>query len=265
MVRKKRRSEDDAFGPSKGWVKWLGKFFRLLLYPFIKPVYFFSTLIVVVVVLVAIPSYHGVKASDFLNWYKQVFARYYQKSEKAVKNVFVKDEKVNAFKNLSLKHDNDWNLKKDSDKNDMVDYTSPETYNRKIFEKAADVTVDVNATINNAVNKKNLYRFRRNDTIGLNYLVDPQDVKGMVTVINANELVVGDVELFLYGIYVDPASEKGELAKRYLLEEVDGKEVECKIVAYSQDNIPTAICVIGDKSINQLLVDLEYSADVTLN
>lgn len=270
MFKRRKKAEDDVIGPSTGWIKWATKFFRFILYPFIHPLWFFIGLLVIVVALVAIPSYYGVQFGQIPQWYKLQVQKYYHKTETTIKDTIVnplKDEALKKAKELTGNAVSVKTIERKPSKKEMVEYSNPKMANRKLFERAQEIPVDVAATINNANNfsRDNLFRFRRNDTIGLRYLEQPEDVKGVVEVVNANELRINGVLMFLYGIYVDALSAEGIAAQRFLQNEVEGKEVVCKIVAYTQDDAPTSICVFGNKSLNQQLVDLGYSMDVSLN
>ncbi|MBE6443393.1 MAG: hypothetical protein E7020_01850 [Alphaproteobacteria bacterium] len=267
MFRRRKKAEDDVIGPSTGWIKWATRFFRFILYPFIHPLWFFIGLLVVVIALVAIPSYYGVQFGQIPQWYKSQLQKYYVQTETAIANKIVnhlKDEALKRTDELTVNAVNVKTAKRTPSKEEMVEYSNPHMANRKIFEKAQDIPVDVATTVD-TLSRDNLFRFRRNDTIGLRYLEQPEDIKGVVEVVNANELRVNGILMFLYGIYVDTLSEEGVAAQRFLQNEVEGKEVICKIVAYTYDDAPTSICVLGYKSLNQQLVDLGYSMDVSLN
>lgn len=96
------------------------------------------------------------------------------------------------------------------------------------------------------------------------YLKDPVSVSGKALVQNANEIIVDGTYIFLYGIYVDPNLPKGIEAKKYLEQFVKDKVVRCDIVAYTYQDIATALCYVDDDSINQRLVDEEFSRNVAL-
>lgn len=96
------------------------------------------------------------------------------------------------------------------------------------------------------------------------YLKDPVPVSGKALVQNANEIIVDGTYIFLYGIYVDPNLPKGIEAKKYLEQFVKDKVVRCDIVAYTYQDIATALCYVDDDSINQRLVDEEFSRNVAL-
>lgn len=98
---------------------------------------------------------------------------------------------------------------------------------------------------------------------GLEYLERSLRVEGTANVINANEIMIDDVYLFLYGIYANPRTEKGVKTKVFLQKVLDGKKVVCNILAYTKsDRTATAECFIDGESINQFLVEKGYSERV---
>lgn len=106
--------------------------------------------------------------------------------------------------------------------------------------------------------------YRRDDTLPLVYEDTPQTVKGETFVFSANEISVGNTYIILYGIYTDPEKYNQEDANQYLKELVDGKMLECKIVAYTLHSIATGVCFLDGRSINQNLVDAGFADNVAL-
>ena len=269
MFRRRKKNED-RLGPSTGWVKWATKFFRFILYPFIHPLWFFVGVVVVLVALIALPSYKGVEFVDIPEWYKHHIMTYYEKAQKTIENGLVMPLKDKAEQELSDIVGRNVNVKsvdKNPGKNEIVSYDYPRTVNRKIFEAAQDVPVDVEATLKQAggLVRNDIFKFRRNDNLGLIYMENPEDLIGVAEVVNANEIKIGAKVLFLYGIYAEPSSQEGIAAMQYLQNEIAGKTIKCRIVAYTQDATATGICVFDGININQQLVDLGYSKDVSLN
>ena len=66
MVR--RRESDDYIGPSKGVMKWVNKFFRFVLFPFIHPLIFVILLVVLGGSIVGIHHFAGVPYKDIPLW-----------------------------------------------------------------------------------------------------------------------------------------------------------------------------------------------------
>ncbi len=266
MIKRLKRKDDDVIGPSTGVVKWVNRFFRFILYPLIRPLWFFSFVIMVVIVVVVVPSYLGVEFADIPRWYKQQIERQYTKIETKVSNEVVAPlvEKVESkVEKVSSKKVNVKAMSKEPGKRDLVAYESPQVINRRAFQKAQEVPVDVKATLQKAM--KETVEFKRNDKLELVYLEIPKRINGRVEVVNANELRIGDDVFFLYGIYVNPTSDKGKEAERYLLKTIAGKYADCYVGAYSKDGTGTVICIYDGVNINQRLVDLKYSKDVSLN
>ena len=268
MIRRVKKKEDDVIGPSTGVVKWVNRFFRLVLYPLIRPLWFFSFVIMVVIVVVVVPSYLGVEFTDIPRWYKQQIKRQYTRIEMTVDKKVVAPlvEKVEAgVKKISGEKRNVKAVLKEPGREDMVAYESPQVINRRAFEKAQEIPVDVKATLQVAEMKQANVVFKRNDGLELVYLDTPKKINGRVEVVNANNLRIDGEMFFLYGIYVDPKSDEGKKAERYLLKTIAGKYADCYVGAYSKEKIGTVICIYDGVNINQRLVELKYSKDVSLN
>ena len=265
--KKRRKRDEDVIGPSTGWVKWATRFFRFVLYPFIHPLWFLIGLVILAVVIVGVPSYHGVPFDGIPGWYGKHWNKYYSQiassfdskispiKEKTDRTI---QEISNQAVNVSIKSNA---IDKKPSKEEMVVYESPKAVNRRLFEKAQEVPVDVKATIENKKDEL----FKRKENLNLVYLEIPQNVEGIAKIVNANELKINSRRMFLHGIYADPKSENGLKALQYLKEDINGKTIKCIIGAYTNNGIPTAICYIDDVNINQRLVDFGYSADVSLN
>ena len=259
----KKRKRDDVIGPSTGWVKWATRFFRFILYPFIHPLWFIVSLVIIAVLVIGIPSYYGVEFETIPQWYGQQWNKYYNKTGLAVKDKVdpLKSIAEAEIKKMVGRGINVKAVEKKPGREELVVYDAPKVLNRKIFEQAQEVPVDVKATITS--DQKVV--FKRYDNLGLVYLEIPQKIEGTAKIINANELKVKNERLFLYGIYVDPSSEQGIKTSKYLQDEFGDKEIECWIGAYSNKGMPTAICKYQGININQRLVDLKYSTNVSLN
>lgn len=264
MLGKKRKKDDDIIGPSKGLMKWVNRLFRFVLYPFIHPVWFVIDIVVLAVAVISWPAYYGVEVAAIPAWYKQKFNHYYNQVEaKIPARILTRSEP--DFGGMPGRGINVKALAPKPGKADIVTYETPQMVNRRVFQKAQEIPVDVAATLKSASSEMPEPVFKRNDTLGLTYLEKPRKVSGKVTIVNANELKIGNELFFLYGIYVSPASNEGIAALHYLQQNIDGREADCFVGAYASDGTATAICIYEGLNINQRLVDLKYSRDVSLN
>lgn len=266
MMRAKRK--DDDIGPSKGAMKWINRFFRFILYPLIHPWWFVGGVIVVIVVLVAIPFYYGVGLTDIPAWYVGQFDKYYTKAETAITTKIIvplKNGVEEQIKKATGMPSQNKIIMKTPKKEVLVDYENPQALNRKAFVKAQEIPVDVKKTLELGRAEQARVSFKRNDNLGLIYLESPRKIQGTAEVLNANEIKIGNEMFFLYGIYASMMSEKGPKAEKYLRDNIEGRNIECYIGAYTQAKIGTVICIYQGKNINQQLVDLGYSDDVSLN
>ncbi len=100
------------------------------------------------------------------------------------------------------------------------------------------------------------------EDFGLKYVTNSESLKGIPQIINANELKINDTRIFLHGIYVDPESRLGKQAAVFLAATINKEEINCEVRAYTGDDIPTAICFIGDINLNEALVNSGFSEKV---
>ena len=104
----------------------------------------------------------------------------------------------------------------------------------------------------------------RRDVGSLVYVAEPQFVEGAAMVYNANAIDVGGVYVILFGIYANPETEKGKIADALLSRIIENHTVNCKIVAYTKEGVPTGICYLGNINLNKLLVLQSLSQNVAL-
>lgn len=262
LSKRKKKRLDDEIGPSKGLMKWVNKFFRLILFPFIHPVAFVCAIVFAALVILVVPAYFGIEFRDTFDWYRQQFDHSYHQAKKAVvkeKVVEFADKAQDTLKELTGNGADVKAVKKKSDKQELVEYNVAPKVNRKLFQRPAPQEDIV------AEKWVGEVEFKRVDGLGLVYAEQPQKLSGKVRVVNANELRVNGQLVFLYGIYSEPNSEKGQKAEAYLRDHFEGKEADCFIGAYAKDGTGTVICLSQGKNINQTLVDLDLSRNVGLN
>lgn len=268
MFGKSKRRDNDSIGPSTGLMKWINKFFRLIFYPFIHPLWFFSGVAILAIAIVALPAYYGIGFENMPQWYQQQFEKHYSKAEKIISDKVVQpiaDKAESEIKKMTGSGINVKTVNKKPGKAEMINYENPQIYNRRVFQKAQEVPVDAKATIENNASQPEQVYFKRNESLGLSYVKIPQKISGEATIINANELKIEGQVLFLYGIYAAPATAEGLAAMQYLQNNIGGKVVDCYAGAYTADKTATVICFYNGININQRLVDLKYSKDVSLN
>ena len=98
----------------------------------------------------------------------------------------------------------------------------------------------------------------------LDYPEKPIPIKGQAFVYNANAIDVDGTYMFMFGIYSNPAEERGQLASQFLEKLIENREVDCDIVAYTKEQVPTVICYINGVNINKLLVIKGLSDNIAL-
>lgn len=267
MFSRKKRDED-VIGPSRGFQKFATHFFRFFLFPLIHPVWFVFWLVLISFVVIVIPASQRVDFKDVPRWYMDVLKPYYHKSVSVLKPVLQKaesDSRPAASSHVS-------------EKPVLATYSIGRPTNRRAFEQVEEQNENVDEPVQQAENKQEQIvavketmpqqkpiSFKRAENLGLVYLPQPKIVIGVLKIVNANEIKLGEMPLFLYGIYAAPSSENGTNAFLYLQKEFADKLAECYIGAYAADGTATAICVCDGININQKLVELGYSKDVSLN
>ncbi len=190
-----------------------------------------------------------------------------EKNEQKVQNK-AKEEPVLPRKKYAV-----WNIQKNAPA-DQSSNVQSNTLKKEIEEK--DITLEkekIEGSINQISEKlepieiaplpeKVLYR--KLDTLGLRYLDDPVIISGEAIVYGPNELYVADTYLYLYGIYTSSVKYNASKAAQYLRELVDSRTLECHVVAYTADDIATAVCLIDGRSINQHMVDAGMADNIAL-
>ena len=262
--RKKEEKKDDYIGPAKGWAKFFHRLFLFITFPLRKP---WWTLLIVVVLFLA-PTFRGVKPAEVHLWYwnhiknssSQVTEKVSDKAKALIEEVphVVDVEPVSHPQEPSAK---------------VVDMPVRSS-GRKMFERAKSATVEVREVEPITQTDQKIQTNQKIQTekkiatpkkLELVYLKDPKIISGQAEVVNANEMVVDGVDMFMYGIYSDPKSENGKKAEEYLRQTTKNQKVFCVIKAYTYQKIATGICSVGNKKLNYELVRLGYSKNVALD
>lgn len=285
----KRRSNRDYFGPMTGFKGFLHRMAMFLLYPLRKPLIFFPLLIL----LYLIPTFIGARPSEVHVWYWNKIKSAYNSAAGVVSDKVNpwfadKEEAVPELGGKALPErgiDQLVGMRQKAVRRQMFEKakSAPQAVdileNEEIVpvseikrdeqpQSAADVVQEYNDKISELSSRNTAPAGSATITVSqklpLVYLKDPVPVSGKALVQNANEIIVDGTYIFLYGIYVDPNLPKGIEAKKYLEQFVKDKVVRCDIVAYTYQDIATALCYVDDDSINQRLVDEEFSRNVAL-
>ena len=285
----KRRSNRDYFGPMTGFKGFLHRTAMFLLYPLRKPLIFFPLLIL----LYLIPTFIGARPSEVHVWYWNKIKSAYNSAAGVVSDKVNpwfadKEEAVPELGGKALPErgiDQLVGMRQKAVRRQMFEKAKSAPQAVDILENeevvpvseikrdeqpqpAADVVQEYNDKISELSSRNTSSAGSATITVSqklpLVYLKDPVPVSGKALVQNANEIIVDGTYIFLYGIYVDPNLPKGIEAKKYLEQIVKDKVVRCDNVAYTYQDIATALCYVDDDSINQRLVDEEFSRNVAL-
>lgn len=281
----RRRNDRDYFGPMTGFKGFLHRVAMILLYPLRKPLIFIPVLIL----MYLIPTFIGSKPSEVHLWYWNKIKNGYN---------FVVDTVSDKVKPLVGKTEGllpelGGRMLPERGIDQLVG-TKQQAIRRQMFEKAKSAPQAVDILENQEVVSveevkkeqalaqmqeveaeksealgENVVQTQKqkvviSETLPLIYIKNSIAIEGAAEVQNANEMVVDGTYVFLYGIYVDPNLPKGIEAKKYLEVLVKDKKVHCDIVAYTYQEIATALCYVDGESINQKLVDEGFSKNVAL-
>lgn len=283
-----RRKDRDYIGPMTGWAAFFHKLTMFILFPLRKPLIFFPLLLI----LFLAPTFNGVKPAEVHLWYWGKIKQYALVvtdfvAEKS-KSVMPKDFKIKV-PSLS----GSVSGSKGTDK--LVDYPTVDVNanRRAMFERASGspvVPVDIVAedeygygedeeplddseiddneeTVEKSTETPEIQEVRikpAKRNLPLVYLDEPKEVIGVVKVHNANELEVDGTYIFLYGIYVNPDTEQGIYAKKFLENMVKNQIVRCSIVAYTLQDVATGMCYLNGENINRMMVTNKFSKNVAL-
>ncbi len=274
MLRRNR--DDEAIGPTKGWAKVFHKLAMFLLWPLRKPLWF----LLIVAVLYLAPTFRGVKPAEVHTWYWSKI-----KSSTSSVSTMVSDKTKNMLPNIEMPA---FSISSPADKNapaaKVVDMPVKDV-RRKTFERAKSAPVAVDIMVQNASRQsdaaaqKPLPATSSTDgkqmaarpeqpakkKLNLVYVSEAKNISGLAQIVNANEIKINGETIFLYGIYVNPNTEKGRIAKNFLIHTINGRPVDCVIEAYTYQGIATGICSAGKTNLNKALVDGNYSKNVALD
>ena len=269
MLRRNR--DDDSIGPTKGWARVFHKLAMFLLWPLRKPLWF----LLIVAVLYLAPTFRGVKPTEVHTWYWSKI-----KSSTSSVSTMVSDKTKDMLPNIEMPI---FSISPPADENapaaKVVDMPVKEV-RRKTFERAKSAPVAVDIMVQNAARQAQPLAQPSSDApkttaapqpeqpakkkLNLVYVSEAKSISGLAQIVNANEIKINGESIFLYGIYVNPNTEKGRIAKNFLIHTINGQPVNCVIEAYTYQGIATGICSAGKINLNKALVYGNYSKNVAL-
>jgi len=267
MFFKRKRDKDLQL---HGWAKFFHRLGRILLLPFIHPIWTLS----VVLVLFLAPTFNGVKPVNVHKWYGKQIVGLYNKTliwwgvrqpdivpgELVFKPEYVKPQ-VKKTEKVEEKKPSAPSILDILKVNDTVKVKKEEKEEKTIEEVAEP---KVKNDIRLPQNEK-LYKYPADKKVfALKYLDYPHEIIGKAKVYNCNEIEINGEFIMMYGIYVHPYTAQGVNATKYLKSLIEDKEVKCGIVAYTEQGIATGICYYKDENINRGMVIKGYTKNVAL-
>jgi len=269
MIRHHHR-DDDLF--LHGWAKFFHNLAMLILYPLRKPLKFLL-IVIVLGVLSLLPAYVlDLDVRELPEWYKEQKDELWQKASNKLQQWYF--AYVNPEEEPVIRHRRNTKIITSSERKNFVEARAKKveetqkkaTENKKYSGDEIDVKYQQsrdeyeNPALRNT-GRKNPY-YGTKSQFSLIYPQEITEVSGKAEIYNANELMVNDVYMFLFGIYTDPKSSNYAYAEKFLRETIENKQVRCEILAYTKQNIATAKCYVGAKCINDMLTGAGLSKKV---
>jgi len=275
---RRRQKDDDYLGPSRGLAKLFHRTMMFLLWPLRHPIWF----VLLLLVMFLAPTFRGVKPAEVHLWYwghiKNMFSTVGTAVSDKTKEIMPELSNV-SLPSITVKS----TANKAVPVPEVVEMPVPES-RRKMFEKAKAVPVAIDIMQQNNVAKAPVQpqvpssetnaaptKAKADETVAVQkkklalvYVSEAKFIHGPAVVVNANELRVNRESVILYGIYVDPNTQKGQEAKIFLDKTIAGKTVNCRVEAYTYQGVATAICLIDSVNLNKKLVEMGYSKNVSL-
>lgn len=261
-------------------IKGLGKFFHhlfmLVTYPIRKPLIFIPILIV----LYLAPTFIGAKPAEVHLWYWGKI----KSNTSAISSVI--SEKAQVIKpmveNINLPNVDKF-LPKEKPIEQVIDIPQNNPQNsmrRKMFEKASETPVGIDVlkkapaisivvpSNNPAISKVETPQRQLTEAqkkLPLIYSDTEEEVAGTAKINNPNEIEINGKNYFFFGVYVDPNTQTGLVARNFLRNIIGENVVRCKIIAYTYQNVGTVRCYVNGEELNRTLVDQGYSKNVALD
>lgn len=264
----------------KGMARFFHHLFMLITYPIRKPLYF----IPILALLYLVPTFIGAKPTEVHIWYLEKI----KENTSGIRD-FIND-KVQTLKpmvdNIDFSGVKDI-LPQEKPIKQVVDVpqnTPQSSMRRRMFEKASEKTEAIDVLKNAPIVrvqpaiKKNIpaQDIRQNfegqrqlseaqKKLPLIYADVEEEISGTVKVKTANEIELDGVSYFFYGIYVDPNSKNGMIARNFLQKLVGDNVIKCRVIAYTYQDVGTVRCYVNGEEINRTMVEQGYSRNVALD
>lgn len=280
-----------------GVAKFFHIVFMSLTYPLRHPFRFLTLVVVVGLLLVAVPLTQGMALNNIWAWYKPsqkalipVNEALVQKPQNRLPYPHVASQPVFEVKPddspllvennepalpkqyQPMKLPKSWQMRDEAQTMEAV--MAPQSQSQSLTMPEENLKTQLQADQApqpiekvesvSEVQPQSQHSYRKLDDLPLVYEQNPKRIRGKAMVFSPNELVVGKTYLFLYGIYTDPQKHDVAAAEQYLTELVRSQRLECDLVAYSYENLPTGVCYIHGRSVNQNMVDAGYADNVAL-
>lgn len=298
-MRLRLKTRDDLFRDRNKFISFLFKLMMAVSYPFRRPLIFFPVLLL----LYLAPTFNGVKPTEVHVWYwdkikagtgyvAEIVGGTAKKLIGKADMTFIKNSPFagkGTDKLVEMPNQRAKNIRRQifekaqgapqgvdiMQEKQTIEVAAPilvpsDSGGEEVGSAAVHIAVPASSGVslavsdeNSSLNDKPDDSYRR-DVPSLVYLNRPKIVNGNVTVYDANTIDVDGNYIILFGVYANPETADGVKAKQYMEKMFEGKPIVCKVVAYTYDKMPTAICYAEGMNINKNMVIKGFSKNVAL-
>ena len=290
-MRKQKQSNNDDLQPSRGLLGLFHKIVMIILWPFRKP----YIAIPLLILMYLIPTFIGARPTEVHIWYwNKIKGCFTPVSEQ----IIIKSKEIATQTNLnipSIAEIKNRVMSKSSPEDSVPSNNTgskEQEIRRQAFDKSTQdqkpISIDImqqeqpeapkfvseppKSTLTPRTDKEHSAELPPIDItvktqqpkLDLIYLDTPQEISGEAYVVNANEIIIANNDIFLFGIYVNPNSREGMIGKDFLQKFIGSDPVYCRIEAYTRQGIATGMCYVRQISINHTLVNNGISQNVAL-
>lgn len=269
-MTRRMKKDDDYIGPSRGFMGLFHRFMMFLLFPLRKPWWFLA----IVLVLFLAPTFRGVKPAEVHLWYwnhikgfsTTASEKITNKAQQVMPNMETIGKAVDTIAPgiITTKETPSY-----GNEPQLVSQPARKAHRQAfgITEHKTDTQPQKDVATSQKIEQPQPLPTKAKATrkLNLRYLDELENISGIAEILNANEIKISEKIIFLYGIFVQPNSQKGIEAEIYLRRLTEGKTVNCQINAYTYQNIATAICMVDNININRRMVEQGYSQNVALD
>ncbi|MBQ8671092.1 MAG: hypothetical protein IJ525_01065 [Alphaproteobacteria bacterium] len=268
-----------------GVLLWIHRAIMLITLPFRKFWQITVGLLVLILILIAVPMFKGIKLHDVWAWYmvKMPTHEFVEIKEEAIYKVKEKAESIERIVKPAINKKQPQKAEGENKKEDVkfVSWNvagfrkakyNPEKAKLKAKSASKRKLQIMAHTPNDGKNNSEKYYdgdlsqyYIVLDNNDLEYLETPEKLYSTVDVVGPNSFYIAGEYVYLYGIYSNPNDYDLKLAQDFLVTATKDRQVYCEVVAYtSQSQAGTALCFVDGIFLNKKMVDYHLADNVGL-